>query len=57
MVYKIFNIEWDDNGDQVRLPNEVLFKRDSKYNIEKLGKHELCFEVGYPVKKFSYKVL
>ena len=55
MVYKIYNIEWDKEGTDVDLPNALLWQCEDNYDIDKIGRHELCFYVGYPVKKFSYK--
>lgn len=55
MYYKVFNIEWDKNGEDVSLPNEILIECDEAFDIEKNGKYELCFNKGYPVKSFSYQ--
>ena len=55
MVYKIFNIEWDKEGTDVELPNELLWQCEEEYDIARVGRHELCFYIGYPVKKFSFK--
>ena len=55
MVYKIYNIEWDKEGTDVELPNELLWQCEEEYDIDRIGRHELCFYIGYPVKRFSYK--
>lgn len=55
MVYKIFDIKWDTNGDKVKLPNELLWECDKEFDIEKLGKYELSFYIGYDVKQFAYE--
>ena len=55
MVYKIYNIEWDTEGNEIELPRELLWQCEEGYDMERIGRHELCFYVGYPVKSFSYE--
>ena len=57
MFYKVYNIDWDKEGEKVHLPSEVLIECDDGFDIEKNGKYELCFNKGYEVKNFSYKKL
>ncbi len=57
MQVKFFNIEWDTEGEQVDLPNEVVRTVEDDLDVAMDGADALSDEFGWCIRSFEFEII
>ena len=54
---KFFNIEYDTDGQEIKLPKELIFDVDLSFDVDMDGAELISNKVGFCVFNFDYIIL
>jgi hypothetical protein len=53
---KFYNIDWDTEGQDIDLPNQVTLEITENFDLEQCGANLLSDQYGYCVNSFIFEI-